>query len=121
MRIGNPQYIFRHALVRDASYESFDPKEREAIHLWIAIVLERDFTEVARSQPEVLAEHWGMAGEYEKAAEYGLEAARGAISRSLYKEAINHARNAVAWARQIEEKLTRIEKEFSRTRSSCPL
>ena len=120
MRVGNPQYQFHHALLRDAAYETLGTSDRVAIHMRIAYVLEQEFEEIKRAQPEVLAAHWAAAGQYEKAADYGLIAAGTAISRSLYTESLNHARSAAIWARKIEDHALSVEKELSVNQVSLP-
>ncbi len=55
-------YTFKHALVRDAAYESLLKSRRQELHGRIAGALEADFPEMADAQPELLAHHHTQAG-----------------------------------------------------------
>ena len=63
-------YSFKHALVRDALYQSLLSEPRTALHLKIAEEIERRsgnrLTEVA----EVLAHHYGQTARHDKAFAY---------------------------------------------------
>ena len=61
-------YLFKHALVQDAAYGTLLREPRRALHARIAETLERDFSDIAENQPEVLARHCTEAGLIEKAA-----------------------------------------------------
>ena len=55
-------YIFKHALVQDAAYQSLLRSTRQQYHQRIAQVLEAQFPEVVDTQPELLAHHYTEAG-----------------------------------------------------------
>jgi predicted ATPase len=75
-------YIFKHALVRDAAYESLLRKRRQALHARIASVIETRFAQMLEAQPERVAGHFSEAGLPEKAIGYWLRAGRLAAARS---------------------------------------
>ena len=50
-------YVFKHALIQDAAYESMVKKERARVHGRIADVLAASFADVVARQPETLAHH----------------------------------------------------------------
>jgi serine/threonine protein kinase/tetratricopeptide (TPR) repeat protein len=83
------RYLFKHALVQDAAYDSLLKKERQQIHLRISEVLESRFAETAEAQPELLAHHFEQAGQAERAAHYRFKAGSLASSRSASQEAID--------------------------------
>src|SRR5206468_11839791 len=56
------RFAFKHALLRDAIYDSLLRSKRQQIHADIAAVLEHDFSELAENQPQVLAYHYQEAG-----------------------------------------------------------
>lgn len=85
-------YVFKHALVRDAAYQSLLRKRRQELHARIATALEANFPQMVEGQPEIIAGHLGEAGLFEKAADYWLRAGRLAASRSANVEAISHLR-----------------------------
>src|SRR5262249_845948 len=50
-------YVFKHALIQDAAYQSLLKSTRQHYHQRIAQVLEAQFPETAETQPELLAHH----------------------------------------------------------------
>src|SRR4029077_10479281 len=55
-------YSFKHALVRDAAYESLLKSRRQQLHGQIARALEERFADIVASQPEIVAHHFTEAG-----------------------------------------------------------
>ncbi len=99
-RRGTPpeaDYLFKHALVRDAAYESLLKSRRQAIHADLLSALE------ARedAQPEILAHHAEEAGDTEKAIDNWTRAGDAAVARPAYREAISHFENALRLLRQM--------------------
>lgn len=88
-------YSFKHALVRDAAYESLLRSRRQQLHGRIADALERQ-SNVAEVEPETLAHHLTEAGLNEKAVEYWLRAGQRAAGQSAHKEAISHLTRGLA-------------------------
>jgi tetratricopeptide (TPR) repeat protein len=83
-------YSFKHALVRDAAYESLLLTKRRDWHERIARALEARFPETAANEPELLAHHFGAAGLALPTCDYRMRAGDRAVSRSAYNEAIAH-------------------------------
>ena len=83
-------FSFKHALVRDAAYESLLLMRRREWHGRVAQALEQHFGDVAASEPELLAYHFGEAGLLALACDYRMRAGDQAVSRSAYVEAIAH-------------------------------
>jgi len=81
-------FSFKHALVRDAAYESLLLLRRREWHQRVAGALEQNFAEIAAQEPELLAHHFGEAGLLIRACEYRLRAGDQAVGRSAYIEAI---------------------------------
>ncbi|HEY0991971.1 MAG TPA: AAA family ATPase, partial [Kofleriaceae bacterium] len=90
--------VFKHALLRDAAYDSLATGARHDTHARIAAVLEERFPEVARTRPDLLAHHHAAAEHMPRAVVYAQRAAEHGLQRSMYAEAIAHAENAIAWA-----------------------
>ena len=88
-------YSFKHALVRDAAYESLLKSRRHQLHGQIALVLENGFADIAASQPEIVAHHFTEAGLVEAAIDYWLKAGNLALSRSANAEAVKHLRRGI--------------------------
>ena len=81
-------YTFKHALVRDAAYESLLKSRRQQLHARIAEALEERFPETARREPELLAHHCTEAGLAEQAVDYWRRAGALALARSATLEAV---------------------------------
>jgi predicted ATPase len=75
-------YIFKHALIQDAAYQSLLRSTRQQYHQRIAQVLEAEFPETAATQPELLAHHYTEAGLVAQAIPYWQQAGRRAAERS---------------------------------------
>ena len=75
-------YLFKHALVRDALYQSLLSEVRAALHLKIAEEIERRSDNSLNEVAEVLAHHYGQTDRTEKAFTYLSMA--GAKSFSIY-------------------------------------
>jgi predicted ATPase len=85
------QYVFKHALVRDAAYESLLHERRQDIHKRILAALERS----PETPPEILAQHATEAGLMLKAIECWQKAGALAIARSADEEAVAHVKQAL--------------------------
>ncbi len=83
-------WVFRHALLRDAAYESLLNRSRQDLHLRIARAIEDGFPERAKSAPEFLARHYAEAGERVSATRYWLSAGQSARQRGIVNEANAH-------------------------------
>jgi predicted ATPase/class 3 adenylate cyclase len=88
-------YTFKHSLVRDAAYSSLLKSRRAELHAIIANALERQFAEIAQSQPETLAHHFSEAGLTDKTIGYWLQAGKNAALRSSNLEAIAHLERGI--------------------------
>jgi predicted ATPase len=88
-------YSFKHALVRDAAYESLLKSRRQPLHGQVARALEERFVDIVASQPELVAHHFTEAGLIEKAIGYWLQAGKNAALRSANLEAIAHLQRGI--------------------------
>jgi predicted ATPase len=104
-------YMFKHALIQDAAYQSLLKSTRQGYHQRIAQVLEAQFPEIAQAQPELLAHHYTEAGSTEKAVYSWHEAAQRAIQRSAHVEAIAHLRQGLALLQTLPETPRRLQRE----------
>jgi predicted ATPase len=89
-------YLFKHALVQDAAYGTLLREPRRALHARIAETLESHFSEIAESQPELLARHCTEAGLIEKAAGLWGKAGQRSLERSALVEAVEQLKRALA-------------------------
>ena len=88
-------YSFKHALVRDAAYESLLKSRRQQLHGQIARTMVETFSDIVQSQPEIVAHHFTEAGLVEPAIEYWLKAGNLALSHSANAEAVKHLRQGI--------------------------
>ena len=89
-------YVFKHALLEDALYNSLIKAQRQQFHRRIAEVLESQFRSNVETQPELLARHMTEAGLTEKAIGYWLQAGLRSRERSADIEAIGHLTKGLA-------------------------
>ena len=85
---GAGRYEFKHALLRDAAYESLLFSSRRRLHEACGRSLELSFADVARTQPELLAQHFRLAGLAEAAGRYSELAGDRATAACAFQEAI---------------------------------
>jgi len=69
-------YIFKHALVQDATYKSLLRSKRQQLHTRIAQVLEHRHPDTVDNEPELLAHHYSGAGLYDGAIAYWQKSRR---------------------------------------------
>jgi TOMM system kinase/cyclase fusion protein len=83
-------YLFKHALIQDAAYQSLLRSTRQQYHQRIAQVLEMRFPQICETQPELLAQHYTEASLMTQAIPYWQQAGQRALQRSAHLEAIGH-------------------------------
>jgi predicted ATPase len=106
-------YVFKHALIQDAAYESLLKSTRQHYHQRIAQVLESQFSETTEAQPELVAHHCTEAGLTEKAVYYWHKAAQRTVERSAHVEAISHLRTGLALLQILPETLERVQRDVN--------
>jgi class 3 adenylate cyclase/tetratricopeptide (TPR) repeat protein len=104
-------YSFKHALVRDAAYESLLKSRRQQLHGQIARTLEQRFAHVVASQPEIAAHHFTEAGLVEPAIDYWLKAGQHA-ARSANAEALHHLARGLELLPNIDDPMLRNKSEL---------
>jgi predicted ATPase len=104
-------YVFKHALIQDAAYESLLKSTRQHYHQRIALVLEVQFVETAEAQPELLAHHYTEAGLPAQAVPYWQHAAQRAVARSAHDEAIRHLTTGLALLTTLPETPERLQRD----------
>ena len=83
-------YVFKHALIQDAAYESLLRSTRQQLHARVADALKADFPDLVRLQPEVLAQHLEQAGRPSDAIGSWQAAYHNAMDRSASMEALGY-------------------------------
>ena len=82
-------YTFKHALVRDAAYETLLRSRRQELHARIIEVLEGQFADLVERQPDLLAHHCTEAGLIAKAIGFWARAGRKSVAGSAMIEAVS--------------------------------
>jgi class 3 adenylate cyclase/predicted ATPase len=90
------RFAFKHALLRDAIYDSLLKSRRQQIHADIAAALAHGFPDLVENQPEVLAYHYEEAADHEQAIRCWFESGQRAFAQSANVEAIANLRKALA-------------------------
>ena len=88
-------YTFKHALVRDAAYNTLLRSQRQELHARIAKSLEEGFPELVSTQPELLAHHFAQAGLLDQAIDFWRRAGLRSVGQSAHSEASAHFRSAL--------------------------
>ena len=89
-------YEFRHALIRDAAYESIPPRRRAALHAQAARAIEAAYPGWSARNPEMLAHHHERAAQHDLAAATWERAADRALETASNVEATHHLESALA-------------------------
>lgn len=93
-------YSFRHALMRDAAYQTMLRSVRAMVHARVATVLKSSFR---KSTPgHVLGNHWGLSGNHAEAARCFCQAAELARSRYANTEAKAYYETALSYLDRVD-------------------
>lgn len=103
-------YSFKHALVRDAAYESQLRGRRREVHEAIVRVLEKS---IASTHPEMVAQHAVHAGQSEKAMTLFRQAGQHALERFANREALQNFKNAFRLLHTLPQGSNRDQQELS--------
>jgi predicted ATPase len=114
-RRGTPpdaEYSFKHALVRDAAYDSMLKSRRAQLHSKIADVLEGEFSDTVVNQPELLAHHFTQAGLNDRAVPHWIRAGQLALERVALAEAVAHLTTALTMNNRLPKTVKRDREEL---------
>ena len=107
------EYTFKHALVRDAAYDTLLRSNRQQLHARIAAVMESKFPEVVTMTPEVLAQHYTAAGVAERAIPYWSKAGEAALRHSNLAEATSNLKKGLELIPNIADEKVRAQLELN--------
>ena len=105
-------YEFRHALLRDAAYQSLLKAERMRIHADLAALFIAEQAEVLEMQPEIIAQHLTEGGEYVSSLDYWYQAGERAKFQSANVEAIAHFNQGIEIIKQMPRGKSRDRREL---------
>ena len=106
-------YTFKHALVRDAAYESLLKSTRREFHHAIAEALAERFQDLSETQPEILAYHYTEAGNIERAIDYWRLAGKRATEHLANLEAAAHCAKGLDLIEKVTETPERTRQELA--------
>jgi class 3 adenylate cyclase/predicted ATPase/tRNA A37 threonylcarbamoyladenosine biosynthesis protein TsaE len=106
-------YVFKHALIQDAAYQSLLKRTRQQYHQRIAEVLVAQFPTIVAMQPELVAQHYTEAGLREQAIDYWQRAGERALQHSAHLEAINHCTTGIELLTTLPETPERIRYDLT--------
>ena len=94
--VSSRNYIFKHALIQDAAYDSLLLSQRKNLHNRVAELLTENDPSLTERQPELVAHHLSAAGADARAVPLWLKAAEIAMQRFAVNEAANHLRRGLS-------------------------
>jgi class 3 adenylate cyclase/tetratricopeptide (TPR) repeat protein len=106
------RFEFRHALIRDAAYESLLRTSRVQLHRLVASVVEEQFPQYVASEPELLGHHLAQGGEPLRAARCFELAGRRAAAAAALAEAAAHYRHGIELLAEVEPSEERDRREM---------
>ncbi len=106
------RFLFKHVLLRDAAYQSMFKPTRQMHHARIAHALRERFTSLGQNRPDILAHHFGEAGETELAVDYWKQAGLAASLQGGYTEATHHLELGLDLLEQLPEDEARSRREL---------
>ena len=106
-------YIFKHALVQDAAYDSLLTSDRRELHKRIAHTLELHFPDRVANEPEVLARHYTESNNPAAAIPCWREAGKLAGHRVALREASHHFQQGLSLIEQLAPSAERDDLELS--------
>jgi predicted ATPase/class 3 adenylate cyclase len=107
------KYVFKHALVQEAAYESLLKSRRRELHRQVVEVLNARFPQIAQSQPELLAHHYTEAGNIGDAVAAWQQAGEQALAQQAYGEAIAHLRRGLTVLAGLSDGADRTARELA--------
>jgi len=89
------EFLFKHALAQQATYDSIVEKSRKDLHLKIAGSIEKVFAGRIHEFYGTLAHHYSKAGQSEKTEEYLIKAADESMKSGASSEAVSFLKKAL--------------------------
>jgi class 3 adenylate cyclase len=105
-------YIFKHALVQEAAYQSMLRRTRQHAHQQVAELVETRFADLVETAPELVAHHYTEAGCLAQAIPYWKRAGQQALERSANLEAVRHLSTALELLATLPETPARAQQEL---------
>jgi serine/threonine protein kinase/tetratricopeptide (TPR) repeat protein/class 3 adenylate cyclase len=92
-----PAYRFRHVLTQEVAYDSLLLHQRKALHEAAGQAIEQLYSGRIEEQLEVLTHHYSRAEDWDKAVQFGQDAAEKASRLSRFSEALTLLEQTEGW------------------------
>jgi hypothetical protein len=94
-RMEELEYLFKHALAQEAAYQSILIQRRKELHRQVAQSIEKVFNDRLHDFYGMLAYHYGMGEDLDKAEEYMIRAGEEAMKSAASSEALGYFEEAL--------------------------
>lgn len=112
-RVDGDSYIFKHALVRDAAFDSMVSEFRERTHLQIAHALVSHFPAQVNDNPAQVGRHFAGGNNYTEAVNYGTIAVNKQIRSSANDEALSLGELTLNWVNKLDDENQQLAAELA--------
>ena len=102
-RVGNEHYLFKHALLRSAAYDSLPKAACIEAHAGIAAALQARIGDSPNADWMPLAQHHAAAEQFDNAVQCGLRAVASALQRALHDDALDLTATVQGWLSRLPE------------------
>ena len=116
LAVGHPsgeRYLFAHALLQEAAYDSLLQSTRQELHARVAAVLEERFDELVEVEPECVARHLTAAGRWSDALPHWLRAGEQALAAAACVEAAAHLEAGLGLVAELPDERGRWDTELA--------
>ncbi len=110
--VGDTEYIFKHALTQEVTYNSILTERRKLVHQRAGQALESMFASNLEDHLSELAHHYSRGDTIEKAVEYLGRAGNQAMQRSAYNDAISGLSAAIDLLQRLPDTPERARREL---------
>jgi predicted ATPase len=110
--VGDTEYIFKHALTQEVSYNSVLIERRKLLHERTGAALESLFAGQLEDHLDELAHHYGRSDNIAKAIEYLGRAGNQALQRSAYADAMRALTAALELLMRLPDRPERNQREL---------
>ena len=106
--VSEKEYLFRHALLQEAAYDSLLKQDRRRLHLAVGEALERLYPQRLDELAPLLARHFEEASDDSRALSYFTLAGERAMHQYARSEALMHFTSALALAPRVDAPLAKL-------------
>ena len=115
--VGDTEYVFKHALTQEVTYNSVLIERRQQLHERTGAALETLYANAVEDHLAELAHHYGRAANADKAVEYLTRAGQQAVNRSAFAEAQAQLQQGLEWIKKLPEAPERDARELELART----